>query len=64
MKTLREFIDKLAAMWPLMNDEEKDMMCSAIVKGNIISVNTAIKHINKKIITRKKGELKNENKIN
>jgi hypothetical protein len=63
MKTLREFIDKLAAMWPLMTNEEKDVMCNAIVKGNIITVNTAIKHINKKIKTREREGL-NENKTN
>ena len=63
MKTLREFIDKLAAMWPLMIEEEKNVMCDAIIKGNIITLNTAIKHINKKITTRKKEEL-NENKTN
>jgi hypothetical protein len=63
MKTLREFIDKLAAMWPLMTNEEKDVMCNAIVKGNIITLNTAIKHINKKIKAREKEGL-NENKTN
>ena len=63
MKTLREFIDKLAAMWPLMTNEEKDVMCNAIVKGNIITLNTAIKHINKKIKTREKESL-NEDKTN
>lgn len=61
MKTLREFIDKLAGMWPKMNDEEKDAVCQAIIKGNIITLNTAFRHINKRI---KEREKKNENKIN
>ena len=63
MKTLKEFIDKLATMWPLMNDEEKDVMCNAIVQGNIIALNTAIKHINKKI-NKRKAEALNENQTN
>ena len=61
MKTLREFIDKLAGMWPKMTNEEKDVMCQAIIKGNIIILNTALKHINKKIKEREKN---NENKTN
>ena len=61
MKTLREFIDKLSRMWPKMTNEEKDMMCQAIIKGNIIALNTAFKHINKKIKEREKN---NENKTN
>ena len=63
MKTLKEFIDKLATMWPLMTEEEQNVMCDVIIKGNIITLNTAIKHINKKITARKKEEL-NENKTN
>jgi hypothetical protein len=62
MKTLREFIDKLADMWPKMTSEEKDTMCQAIIKGNIITLNTALKHINKRIKEREKQ--KNENKTN
>ena len=62
MKTLREFIDKIAGMWPKMTNEEKDMMCQAIIKGNIITLNTALKHINKRIKEREKQ--KNENKTN
>jgi hypothetical protein len=62
MKTLREFIDKLAGMWPKMTSEEKDAMCQAIIKGNIITLNTAFKHINKRIKERENGN--NENKTN
>lgn len=61
MKTLREFIDKLAGIWPKMTNEEKDVMCQAIIKGNIITLNTALKHINKRIKEREKN---NENKTN
>ena len=62
MKTLREFIDKLAGMWPKMTSEEKDVVCQAIIKGNIIALNTAFKHINKRISKREKEN--NENKTN
>jgi hypothetical protein len=61
MKTLREFIDNVAGMWPKMTNEEKDTMCQAIIKGNIITLNTALKHINKTIKEREKN---NENKTN
>ena len=62
MKTLKEFIDKVASMWPKMTNEEKDAMCQAIIKGNIVTLNTAFKHINKRIKEREKGN--NENKTN
>ena len=57
MKTLREFIDKLAGMWPKMTNEEKDMMTNAILTGNVFEVNKALKTIQKEI-------KKRENKIN
>ena len=57
MRTLREFIDKLAGMWPKMTNEEKDMMTNAILTGNVFEVNKALKTIQKEI-------KKRENKIN
>ena len=63
MKTLKEFIDRVVVMWPKMTNEEKDALCEAIVKGNVITLNTAFKYINKRIKEREK-QAKNENKTN
>ena len=57
MKTLREFLDKVAIMWPKMKEEEKDMMTKAILAGNVFEVNKALKAIQKEI-------KKRENKTN
>ena len=57
MKTLKEFLDKVAIMWPKMKEEEKDIMTNAILTGNIFEVNKALKTIQKEI-------KKRENKIN
>ena len=57
MKTLREFIDKVATMWPKMTNEEKDIMTNAILTGNVFEVNKALKTIQKEI-------KKRENKTN
>ena len=46
-----------------MTEEEKDLICNAVMSGNIFKLNGAIKNINKKIAKRVLGE-KNENKIN
>ena len=57
MRTLREFIDKLAGMWPKMTNEEKDMMANAILTGKVFEVNKILKLVQKEIKNR-------ENKIN
>lgn len=57
MKTLKEFIDKVAGMWPKMTNEEKDMITNAILTGNAFEVNKALKTIQKEI-------KKRENKTN
>ena len=57
MKTLKEFLDKVATMWPKMINEEKDMMANAILTGNVFEVNKALKTIQKEI-------KKRENKTN
>ena len=57
MKTLREFIDKVATMWPKITNEEKDMITSAILTGNIFEINKVLKKLQKEI-------KKRENKTN
>lgn len=57
MRTLREFLDKLAGMWPKMTNEEKDMMTNAILTGKVFEVNKILKLVQKEIKNR-------ENKIN
>jgi hypothetical protein len=57
MKTLKEFLDKVATMWPKMKEEEKDMMTNAILAGNVFEINKVLKTIQKEI-------KKRENKTN
>lgn len=57
MKTLKEFLDKVASMWPKMKEEEKIVFCSAIATGNVFEINKIVKTIQKEIKTR-------ENKTN
>jgi hypothetical protein len=57
MKTLKEFLDKVATMWPKMKEEEKNMLTDSILTGNVFEINRALKFVQKEI-------KKRENKIN
>lgn len=62
MKTLKEFIDGVASLWPNLLDEEKDLLCQTILEGNVFKINKILKTLNKNIKEREKQ--KNENKTN
>lgn len=57
MKTLKEFLDKVATMWPKMKEEEKNTLTDSILTGNVFEINKVLKTIQKEI-------KKRENKIN
>ena len=57
MKTLREFIDKTVEMWPKITEQEKRGFCEALSTGNIFTLNTVLKKLQKEI-------KKRENKTN
>lgn len=57
MKTLKEFLDKVATMWPKMKEEEKNMLTDSIITGSVFEINRALKFVQKEI-------KKRENKIN
>ena len=57
MKTLKEFIEKVAKMWPKMTEEQKDKLCNGILEGNIFALNKILKQTQKELLL-------NENKTN
>jgi hypothetical protein len=57
MKTLKEFLDKITAIWPKMKEEEKYSLCGAITSGSLFEINKALKTIQKEI-------KKRESKVN
>jgi len=64
MKTMIEFIDKIANMWPHMTKEEKENFCTALTTGSVFKVNAILKEVQKNIKNREKRKNKDENKTN